>query len=300
MRNMLFILCLANILFAQVNVVTSIPDLADITRNIGGEAVSVQSLARGTEDVHVVRARSSFIPAINRAHLVISLGLGAEDRWFVNIVNASRNNGVKRGAPGWVEAHEGMDILEKPDPDQLTHAGNHIHGNPHVNSGPQSGRIMARNIYDALCRVDPQNTDYYTANYKRYIALLVQMETELLEKGRELEGVAVITYHADMSYFFDYYGMELIGTIEIIPGVAPNSRHLAYITQRGIDENAQLVLFHQAQNPRLPENIAQRLGVPAVRFANMVKSREEVQTFIELQHYNLDIILKALRRAEGQ
>ncbi len=49
------VLLLAGPAVAQkINVVTTIPDLADITRQIGKERVAVESLTLGVRDIHAI------------------------------------------------------------------------------------------------------------------------------------------------------------------------------------------------------------------------------------------------------
>src|SRR5690349_4380903 len=63
---------------AKLRVVATVPDLADITRQVGGDLVSVESLAKGTEDIHAVPQRPSFVPKLNRADAVVLLGMEIE------------------------------------------------------------------------------------------------------------------------------------------------------------------------------------------------------------------------------
>src|SRR5437016_6292323 len=62
----------------KLKVVTTIPDLADMTRQIGGDQVDVTSLATGVEDIHAVPMKPSFAVTLNRADAVVLLGLEAE------------------------------------------------------------------------------------------------------------------------------------------------------------------------------------------------------------------------------
>ena len=66
----------------QIRVVATFPDLADITRQIGKELVSVESLATGVEDPHGVPVRPSFVPRLNRADLLVVTGLDDEHSWL--------------------------------------------------------------------------------------------------------------------------------------------------------------------------------------------------------------------------
>ena len=66
----------------QIRVVATFPDLADITRQIGKELVSVESLATGVEDPHGVPVRPSFVPRLNRADILVLTGLDDEHSWL--------------------------------------------------------------------------------------------------------------------------------------------------------------------------------------------------------------------------
>ena len=59
----------------KIRVVATIPDLADMTRHVGGDLVDVTSLATGVEDIHAVPMKPSFAVLLNRADAVVLLGL---------------------------------------------------------------------------------------------------------------------------------------------------------------------------------------------------------------------------------
>ena len=64
---------------AKIRVVTTLTDLADLTRNIGGDKVEVHSLATGVEDTHGVPMKPSFVPLMNRADLIVLVGFDMDD-----------------------------------------------------------------------------------------------------------------------------------------------------------------------------------------------------------------------------
>lgn len=283
---------------AALNIITSIPDIADIAKEIGKDSVAVFSLAQGQEDYHMIQAKSSFFPKIHRANLVLSLGLEAESQWLAPIVESSRNTYVQKGNPGWIEVYKGIKILEIPtDPGYV---GGHQHGNPHINTGPDCGKTMALNIYQAFIGIDAKNGPYYLKNFNVYMQKLDDMEKNLKLRAAPLKDVHVISYHADLAYFCSYYGMKITGCLEPSPGVAPNSAHLAQLTAAAERDTVKLILYHQAQNPQLPDKIAEKIHAQTVCFANMVNSRKEIQSFIDLQNYNLDIMLNALKKGPAK
>ncbi len=281
---------------ARINIVTSITDIADIAKNIGRDSVAVFSLARGSEDMHRVQVRSSFLPKINRSHLVMSLGLEAESFWLKPLIESSRNKYVKKGNPGWIEVYKGIEILEKPTEEEAATMLHHKHGNPHYNNGPYCGKYMAKNIYKAFLMVKKGNKEFFTQNYNNYIAKLDAMEKRLLKGAGPLKGVYVISYHADLAYFCQFYGMKITGCLEPKPGLAPTTKHLVKLVEKAKKDKTKLILYHQAQNPRLPQRIAKKTGAELVCFANMVRSREQIKNYIQLHEYNLNIMLEALSK----
>src|SRR4249920_2373850 len=80
----------------KIKAVTTIPDLADMTRHIGGDLVEVTSLATGVEDIHAVPMKPSFAVLLNRADVVILMGLEAEHAFLPALLEAARNPKILR------------------------------------------------------------------------------------------------------------------------------------------------------------------------------------------------------------
>lgn len=60
----------------------------------------------------------------------------------------------------------------------------------------------------------------------------------------------------------------------------------------------KLVIYHQAQSNKLPEQFARQIGAVPVQFANMVGAREEIRSFTDLQEHNLRVLEDALAAAK--
>ena len=75
---------------SQIRVVASIPDLADLAARIGGDLVSVESLAKGVEDPHGVPIKPSFVPKLNRADALVVLGLQAHHAWLPALIDVAQ------------------------------------------------------------------------------------------------------------------------------------------------------------------------------------------------------------------
>src|SRR5512143_2139646 len=92
----------------KIKVVATIPDLADMTRQVGGDQVEVQSIATGVEDIHAVPMKPSFAIALSRADAVVLLGLEAEHAFLPGLLEASRNTKIQRDQPGYIDVSKGV------------------------------------------------------------------------------------------------------------------------------------------------------------------------------------------------
>src|SRR5215831_11133040 len=99
---------------AKLRVVTTLTDLADLTRNVGGDFVEVRSLATGVEDTHGVPMKPSFVPLLNRADLLVLVGFDCEHAFLPALLEASRNPHIQPGKPGYVDCAKGIAPLEVP------------------------------------------------------------------------------------------------------------------------------------------------------------------------------------------
>lgn len=280
--------------FAKIKVVTSIPDLADMVKEIGGEKIEVISLATGKEDLHAVPVKPSFLPILNKADLLITLGLDAEHSWLPSLVNDARNPKILKGNSGWIEVHQGISILDIPQIIDRSEGEQHPLGNPHYNIGPQCGKIMAKNICDALCQLSPENKNFFEQRAKNYIFTIDSITNLLKERGNILKGINVISYHPDISYLCEFYGMKIVGYIEAKAGIPPTTKHLKGLESKGREKNVKIVIYNQSQSPKIPQKLAKNINCKAVEIANAVGAKKEIDSWLKLQEYNLNVLVKAV------
>src|SRR5690242_16558499 len=117
---------------ADLKVATSLTDLASVAQFVGGKHVTAQSLCRGYEDPHFVPAKPSLMKAIQHADVFVSVGLELDGGWLPLVLPGSRNPRIQAGARGFVDASEGVHVLEKPA-GTVSRAEGDVHplGNPH-------------------------------------------------------------------------------------------------------------------------------------------------------------------------
>src|SRR5438552_1284033 len=91
---------------AKLNVIATIEDLASIAREVGGDRVTVESIARGYQDPHFVEAKPSFILKLQKADVLVLVGRELEIGWLPPLIQQSRNAKVQVGASGYLDASQ--------------------------------------------------------------------------------------------------------------------------------------------------------------------------------------------------
>ncbi|HEX7183274.1 MAG TPA: metal ABC transporter substrate-binding protein [Thermoanaerobaculia bacterium] len=145
---------------APVKVVTTLPAYASIAKFVGGDRVQAQSISRGDEDAHFVKPKPSYALMLRDADLFVTTGLDLE-LWAPVLVDKSGNRKIRDGQPGYVNASQGVPLVDVPANPSREAGDIHIYGNPHIHTSPLNAKIIARNIANGLKRVDPQGAATY-------------------------------------------------------------------------------------------------------------------------------------------
>ena len=280
---------------AKLKVVTTIPDLADMTRQIGGDQVDVTSLATGVEDIHAVPMKPSFAVRLNRADAVVLLGLEAEHAFLPALLEAARNPKILRDAPGYIDCSTYITPLEAPNRIDRALGDQHPMGNPHYNVDPVMGKDAARAIADGLSRLRPE----HEADFKKNLAAFEEkLDAAIARWEREaapLRGKKLVSYHPDLIYFAERFGMEPVGTIEIRAGVDPTPGHIADLEERMRREKVDLVVRELHYPAGLAETVARATGAKLVELPVMVGGVPEAKDYISFIDYDLQTMLKAVK-----
>jgi ABC-type Zn uptake system ZnuABC Zn-binding protein ZnuA len=148
---------------APVKVVTTLPAYASIAQAVGGDRVQASSISKGNEDAHFVKPKPSYALMLKDANLFVTTGLDLE-LWAPVLVDKSGNRKIRDGQPGYVNASQGVPLLDVPANPSREAGDIHIYGNPHIHTSPLNAKIVAGNIAAGLKRVDPAGATVYDAN----------------------------------------------------------------------------------------------------------------------------------------
>jgi ABC-type Zn uptake system ZnuABC Zn-binding protein ZnuA len=295
LRGALLLLALwPGLALAEVRVVTSNPSLADLTRQVGGEQVRVESLMRGPENPHNVIPKPSFVMKLRKADLFVHLGLDAEP-WVPNLVRSARRERLLAGGEGNIDASRGIELLEVPSRGELTRALGDIHvfGNTHYMLDPLNGIVVGRTIARALARVDPEHSALFEEGARELERNLRALTATLLERMKPLAGVRVVSYHRTWPYFLKRFALKKLAEVEPKPGIAPGPRHIARVAEQMKQNGVGLVIVETFSNQKTAQRLAELAGGRVVLLAQEVNSHSGAETYQALFEHNVEALLAA-------
>jgi zinc/manganese transport system substrate-binding protein len=292
----LFIVQTSPVQAQRVRVITTTPELADMTKQIGRGLVEVESLTRGVEFMHAVPVKPSFVPKLNRADILVENGLDLEIAWLPALLEVANNSKILPGQPGQIDCSVGISVLDLPRTVDRSEGDVHPKGNPHYALDPLNGKIMAGNIAAGLARNYPQHRPAFEKNLSVYLAELDKAIARWQTMAEPLKGVKIVTYHQDWSYFANRFGLQPIGTIELKPGIEPTPNHLLSLVHKMQQEKVRMIIYGP-QSDRYPRQLASQTGAALVRLQSMAGALSETDTYIKFIDYNLRSLLAAVKRS---
>src|SRR5438874_1810372 len=180
----------------KLTVVATTEDLASIASEVGGDHISIDSIAKGYQDPHFVEAKPSFILKLQKADILILVGRELEIGWLPPLIQQSRNSKVQVGAEGYLDASLKARILEVPQ-GQVTRAEGDVHplGNPHYWMDPENGKIIAQEIFDKLVQFRPNEGAFFEPRLNDFLNRLSDAEKRWGAMTAPYKGTKVVTYH---------------------------------------------------------------------------------------------------------
>ena len=283
----------------KLNVMAATEDLAAIAREVGGDQVTVDSIAKGYQDPHFVEPKPSFILKLQKADLLLVVGLDLEIGWLPPLITQSRNGKIQKGNPGYFDASQYCQILEKPQ-GQVTRAMGDVHplGNPHYWLDPENGRRIAKALADKFGQMNPAAAAGFQSRYADFDKKLAEAEKGWEAKIAPYRGRKVITYHRSWPNFCERFGLNVVDYVEPKPGIPPTPNHTLEVINLMKRENIKLILVEPYFDLRAPNKIAQDIGGQVVVLMPSVGGVKEITNYFQLFDYDINLLVNAFQKTK--
>ena len=275
----------------KISVIGSTEDMASISREIGGDRVNVDSIARGYQDPHFVEPKPSFLLKLQKADLLVVVGRQLEIGWLPALINQSRNPKVQIGASGYLDASLNCNILEVPTT-EVTRAMGDVHpvGNPHYWLDPQNGLRIAKAVEQKLSQLQPEDAKYFAERYADFERRVREAEKRWDAKMAPYRGRKVIPYHNSWPNFAKRFGLHVMAFIEPKAGIPPSPSHTLQLIGFMKKENIKVIMVEPYFDLRTPESIARQTGGQVVVLMPSVGGVKEIKDYFDLFDYDLNLL----------
>jgi zinc/manganese transport system substrate-binding protein len=282
----------------KLNVMTATEDLASITREVGGDHVTVEAIAKGYQDPHFVEAKPSFILKLQKADVLVVVGRELEIGWLPPLIQQSRNSKIQPGSDGYVDASLQASILELPT-GQVTRAMGDVHplGNPHYWMDPENGKRVAKEIVDKFSQLRPNDKAFFQQKLTDFNARLDAAEKGWLAQMAPYKGTKVVTYHRSFPNFAERFGLDIVGYVEPKPGIPPSPQHTLDLITDMKRMNVKIVLVEPYFDLKTPNAIGRDTGAQVLVMPPSVGGVKEITDYFKLFDYDINLFVEAMKKA---
>jgi zinc/manganese transport system substrate-binding protein len=320
-----FILFFATRVSAEPLIIyATVPELAEIVKQIGAQEVIVESFASPGEDPHFVQAKPSFIKKLSIADAFVYVGLDLELGWAPTLVSGSRNLKIKYGEDGDIDCSKAVKALGVIDQGVDRSMGDlHEKGNPHYLLDPVNGIEVAKYLASRLSKLRPASKELFFSNFNKFrkqlgealigrelfkkyeIEKLMELDnygkleefltkendlnklTGWLKTAKSIKGMTYIADHDLWPYFAKRYGLIYVDSLEPKPGIPPTTKHLASIISKMRKENVKLIFSTPYYDSRHALFVSENTEAQIIKMAHQVGSRKKALTYFDLCNYNI-------------
>lgn len=269
----------------KLKAVTTFTVIADIARNVAGDAAVVESITKPGAEIHNYQPTPGDIQRAQGAQLILWNGLNLElwfEKFFRNLKNVP-SVVVSRGI-------EPMGIAEGP------YTGK---PNPHAWMSPTAALIYVDNIRDAFAKHDPKNAETYKANaeaYKAKIRAIVDpIKAELAKVPKQKRWL--VSSEGAFSYLARDFDLKELYLWPINADQQGTPQQVRKVID-AVRKNKITVVFSESTISSAPaEQVARETGAKyggVLYVDSLTEADGAVPTYIDLLRVTSDTIAKGL------
>ncbi|MFB1051156.1 metal ABC transporter solute-binding protein, Zn/Mn family [Paraliobacillus sp. JSM ZJ581] len=277
----------------KIQAVTTIAQIGDIVKNVGGEHVDVLSLMGPGTDPHLYNAVQGDIKKLNDSDIIFYNGLSLEGQMgeiFEKMKDQKPTIPVAENIP----KHQLLSDPSSPDiPD------------PHVWFDISNWKYAVESVRDHLIELDVENKDNYTKNATDYLDQLSELNNYVKDRTEEIpkESRVLVTAHDAFNYFGEAYGYEVVG----LQGLSTESEYSVSDVQRIVDilvdRNIKGVFIESSVSERSinavvegAKEAAHEVSIGGELYSDaMGEEGTEEGTYIGMFTHNIDTIVDSLK-----
>lgn len=217
----------------KLQVYTSFYCIYDFAKKIGGDKIDVYNVIPAGTEPHDWEPTAHDMASLSKADVLFYNGLGMEH--WVDKVNSSVN----------IKAVALSDYAEVDN--QL---------DPHIWLDPENADDMAEGIYQVLCQLDSENSQYYADNYNSFKNQLELLDNAFEQQLQPYENSSIVVAHEAYGYMCRAYDLNQISIDGISADSEPSPQKMQEIINFIKDNNIKAVFYEELISKKTAETIA--------------------------------------------
>ena len=267
---------------ADLSVFACEPEWGALSKEIGGDKVSIYVATTGAQDPHQVQARPSLIAKARGADIAVCTGAELEIAWMPMIAQQSANAKLQQGAEGMFEAASFVHLQEVPVAFDRAQGDIHSQGNPHVQTNPHNMLAIAKPLASRFAQLDAANAAYYQQRYADFAARWGKALAKWEADAAPLRGVPIAVQHTSWIYLEQWLGLKRIVALEPKPGVPPSSGYLAEVLAKLGTTPAKMIIRAGYEDDRASNFVTERAKIPSVVLPFTIGGTDEAKDLFSL------------------
>ena len=276
-----------------LNVVSTVSPITSIVENIGGTRINLQGVVPEGVNSHTFEPAPSVAAILSDADLIFLNGLFLEEP-TLELARANLKPGAEIVSLGDLTITRDQWKFDFSFPEEGGHP------NPHLWPDPVLALRYAEIVSQNLSARDPENTDYYAANYAAFEKRIGWLDEAIksMVTGIPVENRKLLTYHDSWAYFADRYGFTVIGAAQPADFSEPSAREVIALIEQIKAEEVRAVFGSEVFPSDVMETIAAEADIEYIDELSDDDlpgvAGDPLHSYLGLEVANLRIIIPAL------
>lgn len=271
----------------KIKIAVTFNPLKEFTEAVGGDKVQVETIIPNGSEPHDFDPRAKDLINIENADIFVYNGLNMEP-WVDKVISNLQNKDIIK-----VESSKNVNAIEVEEHESEE---GHEHGayDPHTWLGLTSAKVQAKNITDALIKIDEKNKDFYEKNYKQFEGELDKLLNEYKPKFQALKNKNFVTGHAAFAYFCRDFGLKQNSIEGVFAEGEPTPKKLKVLTDYCKENKVKTIFVEDMVSPKVSETLAKEVGAN-IKTIYTVEASEDNKSYIQSMESNIKEVYESLK-----
>jgi zinc transport system substrate-binding protein len=276
---------------SKLQVLVSFNPLREFAEAVGRDKVEVSTIVPEGIETHEFEPKAKDLERLSKAKVFVYNGLDME-QWVDKTLKSVDNKELIV-----VESSEAVDAIKiseehrEEDNESTLEHGNY---DPHIWLSLVEAKKQTQNIKDALTKADPENKDFYEANYREFTSTLDEVYEKYKKRFDTLSNKNFVTGHEAFAYLCRDFGLKQNSVEGIFSEGEPTAKKLRELVDYCKENNIKVIFTEELASPKVSETLAKEVGAK-VQEVYTIESKENNKNYIESMTENLENIYNSMK-----